>query len=81
MVGLSPCFTPAFSSPTDSLQRAGSESLDCPDEPHLGAQEPYLSPNSSSSYTVFLQCLLCSISAAGRGNNFFMRGTLVVSQL
>lgn len=29
-VGLSPCVTP------DSVHRAGSESLDCPDEPHLG---------------------------------------------
>lgn len=32
----SACFTPAFSSPANSSQRAGPESLDCPDEPRLG---------------------------------------------
>lgn len=74
-MGLSPCVTP------DSLQRAGPESLDCPDEPLLGAQEPYLNTNSLSSPTVVLQCLVCSIPAAGVGNSFFVRRTLVASQL
>lgn len=60
-VGLSPRFTAAFQSPAGSLQRAGPESLDCRDEPHLGGSGALVKPKlflfSHSVSTVL--CLLC----------------------
>lgn len=92
--GAQPVFHSCFLSAVNSLQRAGPESLDCPDEPHLGPPPRALGsgapfkPNAEPSFpfhAVPPQCRACSIPVlvpgAGAGNNFFVRRTLTVSQL